>query len=69
VLRAGLSVSGFVFFALAVDTEKTLQGLKLVATGITLPLLAYLSVGGGPVFSMRGILLIAPWVISSLQSD
>lgn len=67
ILRAGLYVSGYVFLAMAVDSQKTSTGWLLAATGIALPVLSYLGAGGNRVFTILAMLLVALWAISSVQ--
>ena len=65
ILQAGLFVSGFLFLALAVDAEKASTGWLLAATGIALPVLAWLSTDGSRAFTFAAVLLIALWVTAA----
>ena len=57
-LQASLWASGFVFLALAIDSEKPRVSLP-IATGIALPVLALLSSYVAPEFALIAGLLVA----------
>lgn len=67
ILQAILFISGFVFLALAVDSEKPSTGWLLAATGITLPVLARLSTSGSQVFTITAVFLISLWVTAAIR--
>ena len=64
-LQASLWASGFVFLALAVDSEKPTVGL-LLATGIALSVLALLSSRVAGEFAIVAAVLVAAWVAASI---
>ena len=64
-LQASLWASGFVFLALAIDSEKPTVGLPL-ATGIALPVLALLSANVAAEFAVVAGFLVAAWVTASI---
>jgi hypothetical protein len=64
-LQASLWASGFVFLALAIDSEKPRVSLP-IATGIALPVLALLSSYVAPEFALIAGLLVAAWVTASI---
>jgi hypothetical protein len=64
-LQASLWASGFVFLALALDSEKPTVGLSL-ATGIVLPVLALLSSRVAGEFAIVAAGLVAAWVAASI---
>lgn len=66
LLRASLSVSGFIFLALAVDSKKTSTGWLLAATGLALPVLAQLSASGAQEFTIMAVMLVALWVTPAI---
>ncbi len=64
-LQASLWASGFVFLALALDSEKpTVSGL--LATGIALPVLALLSSHVAGEFTIVAAVIVAAWVAASI---
>jgi hypothetical protein len=63
-LQATLWASGFVFLALAIDSEKPAVGL-LLATGIAIPVLALLSSRVAGEFAIVAAVLVAAWVAAS----
>ena len=64
-IQASLWASGFVFLALAVDSNKPTVGLTL-ATGIALPVLALLSSNVAGEFAIVAASLVAAWVAASI---
>jgi len=64
-LQASLWASGFVFLALAIDSEKPTVALPL-ATGIALPVLALLSSRVAGEFAIVAAVVIAAWVAASI---
>jgi len=65
VLQAMVWASGFVFLALATESEKSDAGL-LVATGFTLPVLALLSAQVAVEFAVLAVALVAVWVAAAI---
>ncbi len=64
-LQASLWASGFVFLALAIDSEKPTVGW-LLATGIALPALALLSSHVAGEFAIVAAVIAAVWVAASI---
>ena len=64
-LQASLWASGFVFLALAIDSEKPTIG-SLLATGLALPLLALLSSHVAGEFAIVAAVIVAAWVAASI---
>ena len=64
-LQASLWASGFVFLALAIDSEKPAIGW-LLATGIALPVLALLSSFVAGEFAIVAAVIVAAWVAASI---
>ena len=64
-LQASLWASGFVFLALAIDSEKPTVGW-LLATGIALPVLALLSSHVAGEFAIVAAAITAVWVAASI---
>ena len=64
-LQASLWASGFVFLALAIDSEKPTVG-GLLATGIALPALALLSSHVAGEFAIVAAVITAAWVAASI---
>jgi hypothetical protein len=64
-LQAGLWASGFVFFGLALDSEKTAIGLSVI-TGFALPLLAWLSSKTSVEFLIIAVALVAAWMAAAV---
>jgi hypothetical protein len=64
-LQASLWASGFIFLALAVDSEKPAVGLQL-ATGIALPVLALLSSRVAGEFAIIAAVVVAAWIAASI---
>ena len=64
-LQASLWASGFVFLALAIDSEKPTVGW-LLATGIALPVLALLSSHVAGEFAIVAAVMVAAWVAASI---
>lgn len=64
-LQASLWASGFIFLALAVDSEKPAVGLQL-ATGIALPVLALLSSRVAGEFAIIAAVVVAAWLAASI---
>ena len=64
-LQASLWASGFLFLALAIDSEKPAVGL-LLATGIAIPVLALLSSRVAGEFAIVAAVLVAAWVAASI---
>ena len=56
--------SGFIFLALAIDSEKQTIGW-LFATGIALPVLAMLSSYVAVEFAVVAAVIVAAWVVAS----
>jgi hypothetical protein len=63
-LQAGLWASGFVFFGLALESDKATIGLS-VLTGFALPLLAWLSSTISLSFLIIAVGLVAAWIATS----
>jgi hypothetical protein len=64
-LQATLWASGFLFFGLALDLEKSTIGLSL-ATGFALPMLAWLSSVYAPELAIVGVTIIAVWIATAI---
>lgn len=64
-LQAALWTSGFVFFGLALDSEKAAIGLSL-ATGFALPALALMSSKVSVEFAIAGAALLAAWLAAAI---
>jgi len=64
-LQASLWASGFIFLALAVDSEKPAIG-SLLTTGITLPILALLSSRVASEFAIVAAAIVAAWIATSI---
>ena len=64
-LQASLWASGFVFLALAIDSEKPTVGL-LLATGIALPVLALLNSHMAGEFAIVAAVILAAWIAASI---
>jgi hypothetical protein len=64
-LQATLWASGFVFFGLALESEKATIGLSL-ATGFALPLLALLSSKVAVEISIIAVALVAAWIAAAM---
>ena len=64
-LQVSLWASGFVFLALAIDSEKPTVG-SLLATGIALPVLALLSSHVAGEFAIVAAVIVAAWVAASI---
>ena len=64
-IQASLWASGFIFLALAIDSNKPTVGLTL-ATGIALPVLALLSSYVAGEFAIVAASLVATWVAASI---
>jgi hypothetical protein len=64
-LQAALWTSGFLFFGLALESEKATVGLSL-ATGFALPLLSWLSSKVAVEFSIVAVALVAAWVAAAI---
>jgi len=60
-LQAGLWASGFVFFGLALESEKASIALSVI-TGFALPLLAWLSSTTSVEFLIIAVALVAAWI-------
>jgi hypothetical protein len=60
-LQAGLWASGFVFFGLALESEKASIALSVI-TGFALPLLAWLSSTTSVEFLIIAVALVAAWM-------
>jgi hypothetical protein len=65
ILEASLWASGFIFLALAVDSEKPSVGLPLI-TGLALPILALLSSRVAAEFAIVAAVVVAAWVAASI---
>ena len=63
-LQASLWASGFVFLALAIDSEKPTIGW-LLATGIALPVLALLSSFVTGEFAIVAAVIVAAWMAAA----
>jgi len=64
-LQAGLWASGFLFFGLALESDKATIGLS-VLTGFALPLLAWLSSTTSLEFLIIAVALVAAWIASAI---
>ncbi len=64
-LQASLWAAGFIFLALAIESEKPTVGL-LLTTGIVLPVLALLSSRVAGEFAIVGAALVATWLAASI---
>jgi len=64
-LQATLWTSSFVFFGLALDSEKAAIGLSL-ATGFALPALALMSSKVAVEFAIVGAALLAAWLAAAI---
>ena len=65
-LQAMLGSGGFIFLALAVDAESPLTALLQLATGIALPLLAWLSSREAVEIALVAAALVAVWVTAAV---
>ena len=65
-LQATLGAGGFVFLALAVDSETPQAALLQLATGIVLPVLAWLSSREATEIAIVAAALIAAWVAAGI---
>jgi len=63
-LQASLWASGFVFLALAIDSEKPTIGW-LLATGIALPVIALLSSFVAGEFAIVAAVIVAAWMAAA----
>jgi len=64
-LQAALWTSGFLFFGLALDSEKATIGLSL-ATGFALPLLAVWSDKVAIEIALVAVTLVAAWIAAAI---
>jgi len=64
-LHAALWASGFVFFGLALESQKAAIWLSL-STGFALPLLAWLSARTSVEFSLIAVALVAAWTAAAI---
>jgi len=64
-IQASLWATGFIFLALAIDSNKPTVGLAL-ATGVALPVLALLSSNVAGEFAIVAASLVATWVTASI---
>ena len=64
-LQATLWASGFVFLALAIDSQKPVNGLSL-ATGVALPVLALLSSRVSVEIAIVAAVLVAGWTATAI---
>jgi hypothetical protein len=65
-LQALLGAGGFVFLALAVDAARPQTALLQLATGVTLPLLAWLSSREAVEIALVAAALVALWVTAAV---
>ena len=65
ILEASLWASGFIFLALAVDSEKP-SVAPLLVTGLALPVLALLSSRVAAEFAIVAAVVVAAWVAASI---
>jgi hypothetical protein len=65
-LQALLGAGGFVFLALAVDSETPQTALLQLATGIALPVLAWLSSREATEIALVAAALVAAWVTAAV---
>jgi hypothetical protein len=65
-LQATLGAGGFVFLALAVDSETPQVALLQLATGIVLPVLAWLSSREATEIAIVAAALVAVWVAAAI---
>jgi hypothetical protein len=61
-LQAAVSTSGLLFIGLALEVEKTSTAWFCLATGIALPLLAFLSAQLAPELLIVAAFLVAAWL-------
>ena len=66
-LQAALGVGGFVFLAQAVDSESPQAALLQLATGIALPVLAWLSSREAVEIAIVAAALVAVWVAAGIM--
>jgi hypothetical protein len=66
-LHAGLWAAGFVYLALAVDSESRLDSLLLAASGLALPVLALLGSRLAGEFAIVAAAVVAVWVFGILM--
>jgi len=66
VLQAIIWAAGFVFLALAVEQGQTKRFVRLLLTGLALPVFALLSYYVAVEFAVVGATLIAVWVVAAL---
>ena len=65
-LQATIWAAGFVFLALAIETERSETALLLSLTGIALPALAFLSSRAAVELAIVAAMLVALWVAAAL---
>lgn len=65
-LQATLGAGGFVFLALAIDSESPQTALLQLATGIALPALAWLSSREAVEIALVASALVAVWVAAGI---
>lgn len=65
-LQAVLGAGGFVFLALAVDSESPVTALLQLATGIALPVLAWLSSREAVEIALVASALVAVWAAAGI---
>lgn len=66
LLQAGVALTGFIFLALAIDSEKASNTVLLAATGIALPILAGLSTMLLPGYIVVASTVIVAWITASI---
>lgn len=64
-LQAALWTSGFVFFGLAIESEKP-AAIPAVASGFALPALAWLSSSVAIEFAIVGAAVVAAWIAAAI---
>lgn len=65
-LQAALWAGGFVFVALAVESDSPLAAVLQLATGIALPVLAWLSSRSAVELAIVAAALVAAWVATAV---
>jgi hypothetical protein len=65
VLLAAISVAGFIFLALAIDS-KSWMGFALATTGIALPALALLSFHVAGEFAILAAAILGGWIAAAI---
>jgi len=65
-LQATIWVAGFVFIGIAIESESAEAAILGLATGIALPVLAFLSSGVAVEFIVVAATLVAAWIAAAI---